>query len=219
MSIDGNHRLTGSDLNKFHCTADDYCASRLLRRSIRSPLCVLALLIFSLVSTPVAIADDGRFEIVDVNYRVEDGKWLTDLRAELKLSDQALEALNNSIALTLQYQFEITRVRRLWPDEVIARPRINIELRYLSLSQRYLIHNLDTGEQNSYATLFSALRQIGQVRDFALIEANKVTTNGRYRFAARVVLNRENLPGPLQMLAFWRGDFSLESRWSRWTPK
>jgi hypothetical protein len=33
----------------------------------------------------------------------------------------------------------------------------------------------------------------------------------------RAVLVQEELPGPLQMLAFWRGDFSLESEWYRWT--
>jgi len=161
----------------------------------------------------------GRFEIIDADSRVEGGMWLVDARADLVLSDDAIEALENSIALNIQYQYEVTRRRRLWPDKVIVEPTRNIELSYLSLSQRYLVHYLDTGEQASYATLYSALRQIGQTKEYPLIEASRIDLDDRNYVVVRVVLNREKLPGPLRVLAFWRGDFSLESEWFRWRLK
>ena len=61
------------------------------------------------------------------------------------------------------------------------------------------------------------MRYAGQLRDYPLIEVARLEPDARYGLAIRMVLNRETLPGPLQMLAFWRGDFSLESDWFRWT--
>ena len=64
-----------------------------------------------------------------------------------------------------------------------------------------------------------ALRQIGRIRDFRLVETAAIDDDARHIFSMRVVLNREKLPGPLQILIFWRGDFSLESEWYRWILK
>ena len=123
------------------------------------------------------------------------------------------------MALTIQFQFEVNKIRRFWPDKQIKSRRLNIELRYLSLSQRYTVHNLMTDEQASYATLYSALRRIGKISGFPVIAADRIDPEGTYRFSLRAVLNRESLPGPLQVLAFWRGDYSLESKWYQWKLK
>ena len=175
---------------------------------------------FMVVVAPAALANGaGRFEISNADFRVEDDYWLVDARADLVLSDETIEALDSGVALTLQYQFSVTRQRRFWPDKSIAEPTRNIQLQYLSLSRRYVVKDLDTGDQTSYATLFSALRQIGRIRDFRLVETAAIENDARHIFALRVVLNREKLPGPLQILIFWQGDFSLESEWYRWTLK
>lgn len=179
----------------------------------------LAGAVILLASNPSLADDAGRFEIIAADYRIEDGMWLADVRAELELSEEALEALANSVTLTIQYQFNVTSNRWYWTDRQIARRTVNIQLSYQSLSERYLVHYLDNGEKTSYATLYSALRQIGKLSDFPLVATDRIATDETNYFSLRVVLSREDLPGPLQMLAFWRGDFSLESKWNRWIPK
>lgn len=178
------------------------------------------LMLFGLIFwVPAYAGDAGRFEVIDVDYRVDEGFMRADARVELELSDQALEALRNSVALTIQFQFDVNRIRRFWPDKLIEERRLNIELRYLSLSQRYTVHNLMTDEQASYATLYSALRRIGKIADFPVLATDRIDPKEAYRFSLRAVLNRESLPGPLQILAFWRGDYSLESKWYQWKLK
>jgi len=103
-------------------------------------------------------------------------------------------------------------------QQALATAQQEIELQYLSLSQRYLVRRLDDDSRNSYATLFSALRYMGQIRDFRIIGDRLNDPEAVYYMAMRAVLDREKLPGPLQILAFWRGDFSLESDWYRWKP-
>jgi hypothetical protein len=161
----------------------------------------------------------GRFEIVNADFRVDDGVWFADARTDLQLSDDALKALESGVTLTIQYQFTVNRKRAMWPDKMVAEQVQNIELQYLSLSRRYVVRNLGADELASYATLFSALRQIGYLRDFPVVSNAKIDPDKEYYFSMRVVLSREKLPGPLQVLIFWRGDFSLESEWYRWTLK
>jgi hypothetical protein len=180
---------------------------------LRYCLPVILLVCFGVTSVS---AKDGRFEIHSAESRVVDGIWLVDARIDLELSRETKEALENGIALTLQMQFEVNRYRRFWPDRTILKKSENIEIRYMSLSQRYVVNYINTGKQVSFATLYSALRSIGQLRDFALIDEDRVDSRKVNLFSMRIVLDRENLPGPLQMLAFWRGDFSLESDWYRW---
>ena len=180
---------------------------------------LLAAALCALLMQPASAAGSGRFEIVNADFRVADGVWVADARSDLELSDDALEALESGVTLTIEYQFTVTRVRKLWPDKLIEERKQTIELQYLSLSRRYVVRNLNEGEQESYATLFSALRQIGRINDLPIIAASELNPDRRHYISMRIVLNRESLPGPLQVLIFWQGDFSLESEWFRWTLK
>jgi hypothetical protein len=146
---------------------------------------------------------------------LEDNRWVVDAQADLELSDEAIEALQNGVTLQIEFQYEVSESISFWPDRVIATSRQLIELQYLSLSQRYVVRWSDTDEQVSYATLYSALRYMGRVRDRELV-VNPSDGSDNYWAGMRVVLAWDNLPGPLQMIAFWRGDFSLESDWYRW---
>lgn len=171
-----------------------------------------------LLALPLQAFADGRFEIISAAARQVDGEWLVDGRVDLELSDQALEALQNGVALGISFQYEVGLRRRFWPDRQVAATTQAFELQYLSLSERYLVRQLDDDSQNSYATLFSALRYMGQVKDYAVAATPPDASAGAYYMAMRAVLDREQLPGPLQVFAFWQGDFSLESDWYRWKP-
>jgi hypothetical protein len=186
-------------------------------RHFRGCRATLAFMLVCLAVFSPAHADSGRFEILTADSRLEEGKWTVDARIDLLLSKEAIAALESGVTLRIQFLYEVNRSRPFWPDETIKDRKQNIELRYLSLSQRYAVHNLSSGEQSSFATLLSALRSMGQPRDFAVIDAAELQPDEDYWFAIRAVLARDSLPGPLQMLAFWRGDFILESEWYRWT--
>lgn len=168
---------------------------------------------------PGVSAADGRFEVISASSRLENEYWLVDARLELILSGEAIEALENGVTLRIQLQYEVNRSSSFWIDQTIGHRNQNIELQYLSLTQRYVVHNLTRDKQTSFATLYSALRSLGHISDFYLIKASELKADSRYRMAMRVVLDQEELPGPLQILAFWRGDFSLESEWYEWIPR
>ncbi len=160
--------------------------------------------------------DPGRFEIRSASVELESGVYYLDAWVEYRLSTEAREALEAGVALTLQMEVEFLRNRRFWFDDQEAGLRQDYELQYRALSARYLVMNLNSGEQNSFATLFSALNFLGRVTELPLIDAALLDSDAAYDIRIRAVLSTDDIPGPLRLLAFWRRDWSLESEWYTW---
>jgi hypothetical protein len=90
------------------------------------------------------------------------------------------------------------------------------ELEYHALSERFIVTNLNSGDQASFATLFSALNYLGRIDQLPVIDAALIEPDRDYDWRLRAVLDVEQFPGPLRLLAFWRRDWSLASDWYRW---
>lgn len=191
---------------------------QLARPNSRYERCGWAALLGALLclQVPATLADDGRFEVTRAATRVADNNWLLDARLDLELSSRVIEALESGVTLSFSVQFELTRQRNFWIDVDELEASQAFELKYMALNERYIVRNTSTGEQKSYATLFSALRNLGQIRDWAVVPVDRIDPERTYNCGLRVVLNQDALPGPLQLITFWRGDFLLESEWYRW---
>ena len=160
--------------------------------------------------------DPGRFEIRSASVELQSGVYYLDAWVEYRLSPEAREALEAGVALTLQTEVEFLRNRRFWFDDQEASLRQDYELQYRALSARYLVMNLNSGEQSSFATLFSALNFLGRVTELPLIDAALLDSDAAYDIRIRAVLSTDDIPGPLRLLAFWRRDWSLRSEWFTW---
>ncbi len=160
--------------------------------------------------------DPGRFEIRSASVELRSGVYYLDAWVEYRLSTEAREALDAGVALTLETEVEFLRQRRFWFDPQEAGLRQSYQLQYHALSERYLVVNLNSGEQSSFATLFSALNSLGRITELPLIDAALLESDAAYDIRIRAVLSTEDIPGPLRLLAFWRRDWSLESEWHTW---
>jgi hypothetical protein len=166
----------------------------------------------------VALAQDdpGRFEIRSATTQLKDGVHYLDARIEYRLSAETREAIEAGVPLTFRLDVELLRARRFWTDSTDANLRQRYRLEYHALSERYLLTNINSGEQASFSTLFSALNQLGRVEQLPLIDAALLDYGRDYELRLRVVLDVERLSGPLRLLAFWQRDWSLASEWYRW---
>lgn len=186
------------------------------KHPFRSALLLLVVAVTGLLAIP-AEAQDGRFEIRSANSRLGEGVYYATARVDYRLSEKAIEALDNGVALTFQIQIELIRERRFFlPDADIASLQKNYELSYQPLTRHYVVKNLNRGIQSSHVTLFSALRNMGRIVDLPIIDAALLEPGQRYEIAIRAVLDHNNLPGPLRLLAFWRSGFRLQSDWYQW---
>ncbi len=187
----------------------------------RLPAVLAALLIASL-----AFAQDdelreedsreGYFEVRSADSELIDGVHVLDARMQLVLSGEALEALAAGFTLTIELQVELIRVRRWYIDDMEAELATRYELEYHPLSQRYVVRNLNSGEQDSFATLYSALNNLGRVQGLPVIDDELLQPDRTYRLRLRAMLNTQQYPASLRLLFFWRGQWQLQSEWFEW---
>ena len=163
-----------------------------------------------------AFAKDGSFEIRSASTRLNGGVYFATARIDYRLSSDALAALDSGVALTVQLQIELSRKRRFWPDNDVATLSQAYSLSFQPLSDRYVVKNLNSGERDSFATLFSALNNMGRVVDLPVIDVALLDPDLNYEIALRAVLDQNTLPGPLRLIAFWSSGFRLASDWYRW---
>ena len=168
------------------------------------------------VAPPVAYDDPGHFEVREARTELRDGVYLLSAEIDYRLSTEAREALHAGVPLVIRLDVEIIDPRRWWFDNDAAELRQSYQLEYHALSERYLVLNVNSGEQTSFGSLSTALRSLGTVRRFPLIDAPVLEEGRGYDVRLRAVLDEEQFPGPLRLLAFWRRDWSIASDWYRW---
>jgi len=160
---------------------------------------------------------DTKLVVTDAAVAIDDGVYELDARLELGLPEQARRAIDAGLTLHLRYDIEVARVRRYVPDAEVASLEQSYELSYHALSQRYLVRNLNTGEQQDFGTLQSALDSLAEVRGLPLLDSGLLEPGSSYEFRVRAVLTLRSAPDTLSWLLFWTDDWSATSEWYAWT--
>jgi len=182
----------------------------------RALLVILAVLAIGSGVAQENIEREGYFEVRSAATALVDGVHTLDARLQLVLSSEALRALASGVPLTIELQLQIIRIRRFYFDRIDAELAVRYELEYRPLSQRYIVRNLNSGDQDSFATLYSALNSLGRVQGLPLIDSSLLDAEKRYRIRLRAMLNTQQYPAPLRLLFFWRDQWQLQSEWSEW---
>ena len=160
---------------------------------------------------------EGYFEVRSASTQPVEGVHTLDARLQLVLSSEALAALESGVTLTIELQLQVIRTRRFYIDDVEAELAVRYELQYSPVSQRYIVRNLNSGDQDSFATLYSALNSLGRVQGLPVIDDALLLDDRDYRVRLRAMLNTERYPAALRVLFFWRGQWQLQSEWYEWS--
>ena len=171
-------------------------------------------------AAPAAAQDgpprDGYFNVRSASTTLNNGVHELDARLQLLLSDEANDALTSGVLLTIELEVEVIRMRRFLPDATAAELAVRYELEYRPLSQRYIVRNLNSGDQESFATLYAALNNLGRVQGLPIIDDELLESDSNYRLRMRALLSLRQYPAPLRMLFFWRDQWQLVSEWYEW---
>lgn len=176
-----------------------------------------ALVLMCFLATPVSAVDATKVEVVNASFVLDQDVYELDARATVVLPDEARKAIEAGLALRFDYEVEIARVRRYMPDAGVADLVQSFELNYHALSQRYLLRNLNTGEQQDMGTLNAALERLGDVRGLPVIDRSLLEPGLDYEARVRVVLDMSTAPDALGWLLFWADDWSATSEWFTWS--
>ena len=160
---------------------------------------------------------EGLFDVRSAATAMVAGVHELEARLQLILSAEALDALESGVPLTIELKLEMIRVRGLWVDDLEAELTVTYELEYRPLSQRYIVRNLNSGDQNSFSTLYSALNNLGRIQGLPVIDDALLQPGSAYRMRLRALLSTRQYPAPLRILFFWRSQWQLQSDWYEWT--
>ena len=186
-------------------------------RLIRIATVLLAALMLQL---PALAQDEfervGYFDVRSASTTLNDGVHELDARLQLILSAEALEALNSGVAMIIELRIEVIRVRRFYIDDVEAEVLFNFELEYSPVPQRYIVRNTKSGDQESFATLYSALNNLGRIQGLPIIDDVLLSPTSKYRVRLRALLSTKQFAAPLRIIFFWRDQWQLKSEWYEW---
>jgi hypothetical protein len=175
-----------------------------------------AVLLCGVLLATTALAADERFAIRNAFAEPVAGIWNLNVVLETGLSKPALEALAEGIPLTMLLDVQISSERRFLPDSTIAELQQRWELAFDALSQRYVVTNLNSGAQATYATQDEALAALSRIRNLPLIDENLLEAGRRYEISLRATIDIGGLPEAVKLLIFWR-DWSRSTDWYTWS--
>jgi hypothetical protein len=190
---------------------------------VRRTLSTARLKCFALLATAIMAqplhADglEGRFEVRSADLELEEGVYHMNARLDLPLSDAVRRGLAEGVPLNLELDIEIERVRQLLPNSRIAELTQRYHLEYNAVSARYTLRNVNSGQQESLATVDAALEQLSDIRDLPVLDRALIANDRRYEANLRAKIDYGTVPFTLRLVMFWVSDWHRESDWYTWT--
>src|SRR5262252_7146640 len=111
----------------------------------------LGSLILALASV-FAMADalDGVLEVHSAYVNIDNGVFLLHARVEYPINPQIKDALRDGVTLTFELDTRVERERRLWFNATIVDLTLRRELMYHAVSDRYVVRDVKTGQQENF---------------------------------------------------------------------
>jgi hypothetical protein len=164
----------------------------------------------------VALTGCGRTQL-DYGFRIDTvtlqpgyQKILASFSQQLKLSRDAMEALENGVPLTVRMEMELRDSTTL---TLLADDIRRFEIRYLPLSQRYELTAPGDGGTRSFPRLRHVLSALSSVN---LTLGTGALAPGNYEFRTRIRLENGRLPAPMRLPALLSDQWQHDSEWSTW---
>ncbi len=173
-------------------------------------------LVLASIAVPARADEPGGFIIRTAYTELAGGVYYLNADVDLNLSDDAVNALENGLPLTVELQIEIIKHRSfIWNTRIAALTQ-RYQISFHALTRRFIITNLNSGDQQSFASYREAVTSLGQVSDLPVIDANLLQPDTRYNIRMRAVLDIKSFPGPLQLIASLFKGWDLSSDWYQW---
>ena len=184
---------------------------------LRGLALTLGSLLLALASV-FAIADalDGVLEVRSAYVNIDNGVFLLHARIEYPVNPAIRDALRDGVSLTFDLDTRVDRERRFWFNSNIVELTLRRELAYHAVSDRYVVRDVKSNEQQTFPTLEEALAYLGKVDGWPILVEPQLN-GGMYVISVRAGVRRGKLPASLRVLLFWADDWHRVSEWYSWS--
>ena len=184
----------------------------LIRGGLLTTVCMMALASWGLGR---ADALDGALEVRSAYVNLDKGVFLLHARIEYPMGPAIRRALRDGLTLTFELEARVDRERRFWFNLNIVELTLRRELSYHAVSERYVVRDTKSGDQESFATLDQALDYLGKVDAWPILVEPQLD-GGNYTISVRAGVRRGHLPASLRVILFWTNDWARVSEWYSW---
>ncbi|MFM7706494.1 MAG: DUF4390 domain-containing protein [Gammaproteobacteria bacterium] len=179
-------------------------------------VCLPAVLAMALASPAQAQALAGVPEVRSAFVSLVDGVYQLNADIHYPATEATADALRDGVTLTYDLELNVSRERRWWLDAQVVAVGLRRELSYHSVSERYVVRDLQPEAERSFATLDEALADLGKVQTWPVLVAAQVPP-GECFVNLRAMVRRGRLNDTLRVLMFWSDDWQLGSEWFTWS--
>jgi hypothetical protein len=191
----------------------DLTTDRLTRGARLAAVCLIALTAGSL---GVADALDGVLEVRSAYVNIDKGVFLLHARVEYPVSESIRGALKDGVTLSFDLDARVDRERRFWFNANIVDLTLRRELTYHAVSDRYVVRDTRSRDQQSFPTLDEALDYLGKVDAWPILVEPQLD-GGSYTISVRAGMRRGHLPASLRAILFWTDNWARVSEWYTWS--
>jgi len=191
----------------------DPTMDRLSRGALLAAVCALVLTAWS-----VGFADalDGILEVRSAYVNVDKGVFLLYARVEYPLGPNLRNTLKDGVTLTFDLDARVDRERHFWFNANIVDLTLRRELTYHAVSDRYVVRDTRSRDQQSFSTLDEALDYLAKVDAWPILVEPQLD-GGSYTISVRAGVRRGHLPASLRAILFWTDDWARVSEWYTWS--
>lgn len=185
----------------------------LTRGGLLTILCAIALTLWGLA---YANALDGILEVRSAYVNIDKGVFLLYARVEYPEGPAIRDALRDGTTLTFDLDARVERDRHFWFNAGIVDLTLRRELTYHAVSDRYVVRDIKSGDQTTFATLDEALTYLGHVDAWPILVEPQLD-GGNYSISVRAGVRRGHLSSSMRAILFWTDDWARVSEWYTWS--
>lgn len=175
----------------------------------------LIICIFLSVSAVVSAGEYGVF-VKHAELEQQNRELMLNADFDFKFSEEAIEALNHGVPLTISVHLRVLMKRKYLWDKTVLDVKLPFSIHYHALVKLYQVLNQASGEFGNFATLESAIESLGIIRSIAIMTVDNLDKQQQYSAEVKVSLDTEALPLPLRPMAYISPKWHLSSSWYSW---
>jgi uncharacterized protein DUF4390 len=175
----------------------------------------LGLIALLLLLLPTVAYAAERIEVAAF-VNVHGGVFELNARTIFPLDDDVRSTLDDGATINFDLQAVVEKQRRYWVDTTLVDVMLRRELSWNAVIQRYVVKDVDRGEQDSYVTLDEALIAVGVVTGWPVVVEPQLDPDANYEIRVRAGYRRGRLPDALRTLFFWSDGWNRSSKWKSW---
>lgn len=168
-------------------------------------------------AAPRADVLDGVLAVHSAYVNVDGDVFELHARVQYPVNEEIRAALRDGVALLADLDVSVSRERRFWFDAEVVSLTLRRELAFHTVSDRYVVRDVRSGDQQSFPTLEEALVSLGAIDGVPIVVERQLSDEARYQVSVRAGIRRGRLPDALRAIVFWSDDWHRESEWYAWS--